>query len=671
MKLTKLFKPRSVALIGASRNPNKIGHTILVNILTGGYHGSVYPVNPFAKTIRKLRTYANVRDLPKGVDLAIIAIPAVGVVEQVIACGKKGIRAIIVISAGFEEVGGEGIERDAKLRAACKRYHIELLGPNCLGLINTASNFNASFSVQNPDPGGISFISQSGALMVALIDWSRQVNMGIRTMVSLGNQSGIQEIDALEYLAHDPGTKVIGLYLEEINDAYKLSRTIARISRLKPIVVLKSGSSPAGQRAVSSHTGSLADEPRVVSYLFERSGALQVDDIEDLFNVLKIFALSRSPISQDIVVVSNAGGPGVITVDLIAPTHLRLASLTNTAKNKLKARLPDGVSVGNPIDLMGDADLKRFQKALVYLVKHSPVRTFFIIVTPQSVTPVNPLARYLVRLQVSTTKKIIACFIGGDSVEKARKILAKGNVLNFKFPYDAIRALEIRSRYETLSRIPIHKPTALALSKKEIFQLPYAYVQRLLIREKIPLIRGRILRSENEIVTLRQFPVAMKILSRDVIHKDDAGGVVLGIRNRQEARRAYRNLTKRFAINNREGILSQPMVLEGRDWFIGVKRDALLGVIVLVGAGGTSVEALGDVAMSSTPISVDSGIKLIRTVHAARKLSERQIKELARIVSKVASLPVKYPRIHELDLNPVKITNKGDVVIDARIIGSK
>lgn len=671
MNLVHLFKPRSVAIIGASRDPNKIGHTIVANIRSGGFEGKTYPINPFAKKIAGLTVYPSIAAIPGRVDLVIIAIPASRVVEQIIACGKKGIRSVVVISAGFEEIGGEGITRDAQLRAACKRYHIDLLGPNCLGLITTACNFNASFSIQNPNPGGISFVSQSGALMVALIDWSRQAGVGIRSMISLGNQSGIQETDVLEYLAHDPGTKAIGLYLEEINDAYALSRSIARISGSKPIVVLKSGVSPAGQRAVSSHTGSLASEPKVVSYILRQSGALQATDIEDLFNLLKIYDITQRRIDPNIAIVSNAGGPSVITTDLIAQTPLHVAPLTEITQKRLRLLLPEGVSVANPVDLMGDADLLRFQKALSHLVRHSTVRTIFVIVTPQTVTPLAPLARYVVRLQKTTQKRIIACFIGGASVESARTILARGAVLNFKFPSDAIRSLALRAKYESLPRTSIGPARKIVRSAPGGTQLSYPRLQRLFQKERIPLIRGRLLRSERDVVLVRDFPVVFKIMSNDIVHKDAAQGVVLGIRNAHEAVTAFRDLKRRFAGIPTEGILAQPMVLDGSEWFIGLKQDQLLGALVLVGTGGTSVESHDDAVLGLAPIDIDRSIRLIRSVQASQKLSERQIRDIARVLSRISHFTTRYPWIRELDLNPIKLTRKGGVIVDARIIGSR
>lgn len=668
MTFSKLFKPSSIAVIGASRSRKKIGGAIVANIRSGGFRGKLYPVNPHARSIQGMRSYSSVTEIPSGVDLAVIAIPAPIVARVLMECGRRRIPFVIIISAGFEEIGSEGAARDREIRNIARRYRIRLVGPNCLGVISTPALLNASFSAVYPKPGSVSIITQSGAIMVSLVDWSLEANLGIRTMVSLGNQSGITEIELIDSFTRDSGTKVIGLYLEEISDGPKFMRAVARACRKKPVIVLKAGSSAEGRAAMTSHTGSLAGSAVVFETMIRQAGGILVHDLEDFYLLLRLAATSTQNRSRDIAIVSNAGGPAIVAVDVLTRTDLRLATISKATQTKLKRLLPGEAAVHNPIDLLGDADLMRFSQTLRVLHHDPAVGNLYVIVTPQSMTPLRALARYLVRFNRRITKPLIVSFIGGRSVAPSRRILVAGGVQTFGYPWDALRILALsKERYTHVfagNRRDRSSQHGLGTGKQ---LLPYRETERSLAHARLPILRSRFITSPRDLKAVKSFPIVLKAVAKGIVHKQRSGAVHLNIKNHREATRVFNQLRKRFG-SAFQGAHAQKMVSAGTEFIVGFTRDPVMKGVLLVGIGGVLTEELNDVALRLGQVTLEQARAMITSLKHVHLTHGCDTDFLARVVVKLSRFVTMHPNIVEIDLNPVVVYESGGMIVDARII---
>lgn len=665
--LDRLFQPRSVAIIGASRKRGKIGNDIINNMLSAGFTGRLYPVNPVAREVAGLRCWPSVRNIKGPVDVALIAIPAGNVPPILEDCGKKKIPFVVVISSGFKEVGDKGAELEKRLQTIARRHRITLLGPNCLGYLNVAARVNASFAAGRPSAGRASFISQSGALLVGLLDWGLEHHVGLNKLISVGNKAGLSELEIIEYLDRDNSTSVIGLYLEQIERPAEFMAIVSRVSRRKPVIVLKAGVSVAGQRAVSSHSGSLASSPRVISALLRQCGAIEVASVEELFNLMRYFAVNRQASGSNVAVISNAGGPSIIAVDALVAAGLPMASLSVRTQERLKRFLPSASSVKNPVDIMGDADLKRFSQSLKITLADPGVNHVLLIATPQSMTPVIPLAKAIVRAQARASKDIMVCFIGGRKMRQARLILSKAGVQHFSFPNDAVKTLALG---QTHFRPHELYPRSLKPTTQQTKATPaaYHYVSNLCRRYRLPLVHGITISKPADIKKIIKFPVAMKILSTKVIHKKLAGGVALNVQDSHEARKVYSQMRQRFGKYPVEGILVQPMAATGLEMLLGVKRDPSIGPVIICGLGGSMAEAMNDVVMRIAPISRKDAHAMLTELRNAKLLQGHDRAFVISLLLRLSVLAMSEDQVAELDLNPVAVYAKGGKIIDARVL---
>lgn len=695
--MKKLFNPKSVAIVGASTKPGKLGYSILSNIVHSDYNGEIYPVNPKADEILGKKAYSSVLKLPKKVDLAVIAIPARFVIHAVLECINKEIFNIVIISAGFKEIGGEGVKLEKELQKIIKEHNVNLVGPNCLGITNTHMDLNASFAEGMPRKGKIALLSQSGAMAVAITDWAYDENIGFSKVVSLGNKAGVDENSCLEYLANDTETEVIMMYLESFVDGKKFMELARKIVPKKPIIVFKSGTSEAGSAAVSSHTGALSGGDTAVETALRQSGVLRAHCIEDFFNLARLVSMQPIPKGNKIAVVTNAGGPGVITTDAIdKSSSLELAQFSAKTTEKLKKSLPSTANIHNPVDIIGDALADRYTSAFDATLADKNVDILFAILTPQIMTEKEDTARALTQYSSKYPEKTcVASFIGGKNIEYAAEKLAENNIPNFVFPKTAVQALEymvflrewreknkkhvpkikhnkksVKVRSHIVNEIKNGKT---ALSQKLVTDLLEAY------DIKVPEIM--LTKSENKAVQFAKeigYPVVLKISSDDVLHKTDSGGVRLDIENEEDLRKAYQEILKNIKKNcpkaKIDGILVQKMYHLGREVLIGMTRDPIFGPLIAFGLGGIYVEVMKDVSFRVAPLSMNDALEMIHETKAIRLLkgvrgeAPSDIKVLAETLVKISQLSLDIPEITEIDLNPMLVFEKGAVALDGRVI---
>ncbi|MEM2111456.1 MAG: acetate--CoA ligase, partial [Candidatus Bathyarchaeia archaeon] len=450
MKLEAFFQPKSVAVIGASREPEKVGHRIFKNLIDSNFPGLLYPINPNIDELLGHKCYRKITEVPEDVDLAVIVVPAKIVTTVAEECGQKGVKGIVVISAGFSETGREGALLERNLLSICKKYNMRMQGPNCLGIINTQSRLNASFASANPSPGNISFVSQSGALGSAILNWALQNNVGFTSFISLGNEADLTAADFLEALAEDEQTKCIGLYIEGVKDGERFISTARNVTKKKPVIVLKAGITDVGMRAVSSHTGSLAGSDTAFTAAFKKAGVLRANALEELFNLVLIFEAQPVLKGRKILIITNGGGPGILCADACDKLDLEMPSLEYEIREELRASMPSHASLSNPIDVLGDADEKRYEMALDAGLKSGNVDGIIVIVTPQAMTPSEKIAEVVAEKVKASDKPVVASFMGYDNDSSPVKILRKSKIPNYVFPDSAAYALKAMYNYNLI-----------------------------------------------------------------------------------------------------------------------------------------------------------------------------------------------------------------------------
>ncbi|MEA5076808.1 MAG: CoA-binding protein, partial [Coriobacteriia bacterium] len=544
--LEAFFAPAGVAVIGASRDPAKVGGAVVSNLIDGGFTGGIYPVNPHASEILGLPAYASIADVPDPVDLAVIVVPAPVAVDTVTQCAARGVTSVVVISAGFRESGpaGAAIERD--LLAAARAGGVRILGPNCLGLIATRTGLNASFAPIMPSPGGISFLSQSGALGTAILDWARGEGIGLAHFVSLGNKADISEVDLIDAWAYDPDTGVVVAYLEAVSDGAGFVRAVSGLAARAPFIALTAGSSDAGAKAVSSHTGSLAGSRVAYEAAFRKAGAVQARTVEQLFDLAEGFARQPLPSGPGTVILTNAGGPAILATDACASEGVTLAGLETATVNALREVLPGAASVYNPVDILGDAPAARFEEAARILVRDPGVRSMVVILTPQAMTQPLETAEAIARVAADSGITTLAVFMGDATVAAAEETLRAHGVPNFSFPERAVVTLGAMQRHAYRRALRPAAPRAIAADTSVVRSaIDHAReAKRTFITEssaaRIAEAYGlrtpasglaRDLREAHDLAAAIGFPVVMKIASPDVLHKSDIGGIVFDIRS--------------------------------------------------------------------------------------------------------------------------------------------
>ncbi len=674
MNLSNLFNPKSIAVIGASPNKDKVGYSLVKNLLVGSKK-KIYPVNPAYKKILNLPVFASVLDIKNKIDLALIALRA-DIVPQILEeCGKKKISNVIIISSGFKEAGKKGLELEEKIKIIAKKYKITLLGPNCLGIIDTHNNLNASFSTEMPLKGNIAFVSQSGALGAAMLDWAKNRNIGFSKFISLGNEAGLTEIEFLEYLANDKNTKAVLLYLEKVSNGKKFMQLAKKISRKKPVVVLKAGRSAKGIAAVASHTGSLAPEDSVFTAACRESGIITVESMRQFFNFAKLFHMGIFKPLKRLAILTNGGGPSVIATDLIdLSKSLELATLKNSTKKALKRVLPPMAAVNNPIDIIGDALSDRYAKALNILTKEKNVDGIITILTPQMMTQTEETAKLLGGF--SKKKPILPVFIGGQAIYNALLEFKKNGLANFGCSRDIIEVLDAipsDSKKPSFAKTSEDKQTTNKL-------VGFEEIKKLFSNYGISL-EGEFVKEKSGLVTaVNKFggsTMAMKVMSLDIIHKTEFKAVKLDIKNLGEAEKTWDEITNSIRAKNPnarvEGMIIQPMA-KGKEIIIGMKRDKTFGPVIVFGMGGIFTEALKDVSSRIAPVSKSEAKKMIEEIKGYSVLKglrgEKPVdfKKLENLIVALSKLSLQHPEIQEIDLNPVMATETDTKIVDARII---
>ena len=698
MSLDCFFSPQSIAIIGASTNTSKLGYAVLDNLVNGDFlrdGRKVYPINPKADEILGLPAYPLVSDIPDPIDLAVIVIPYPLVPEAMRTCGEKGIPAVIVISAGFREAGMDGLEREQELIEITNEYNIRLIGPNCLGVINTVIPMNASFSAGLPPNGPMDFMSQSGALGTAILDWAQAGRLGLNKFVSLGNKADVSEIDLLRAWAKDPTSNVILSYMEGLPDGQEFISVAREVSKIKPIVALKSGVTQAGSRAVSSHTGSLAGSEQAYEAAFRQSGVLRAHSLQDLFDMARAFGY-LSPLQGDqIAIVTNAGGPGILATDALERAGLKLARFKPECIKALEQFLPDAASAANPIDVLGDARADRYRFALEQVIESPSVDGILVILTPQAMTEIVETAAVIAEISEKVDIPILASFMGEARVEAGIETMAKHNVPNFAFPERAAMVLQAMSQYREYRARPLPSFESFNVDQKAVretidrvldegrLSIGDAEAKSILTAYGLQAPPSEIAETAEKAVEIAAemgYPVVLKIASPDILHKTDVGGVKVGLQNDTDVRDAFDLITYRSQRYLPEahlwGCQVQKMVPSGLEILIGMNRDPQFGPLVTFGLGGIYVEALKDASFRIAPFSRDEAAQMLTEIRAKALLDgvrgeppvdkETLIEALLRI----SQLVLDFPEIAELDINPFIVfeEGRGGVALDMRLI---
>ncbi len=686
------FNPKSVCLIGASTNPEKLGFKILKNIIDGGYKGKIYPVNPKTNEILNLKCYKSVTEIPDKVELAVIVIPSDFVCDVAEECGKKGVKGLIVISAGFKEIGEEGRNKEERLKEIIKKYNMRLIGPNCLGIIDTKNKLNASFAPEMPPEGKISFITQSGALGTAILDICLKENIGLSKFVSFGNKADICEIDLIEELGNDNDTNVILLYLEGISDGKRFIEVAKRVVEKKPIIVVKAGKTETGAKAAVSHTGSLSGSDIVFNYAVKQSGIIRANTIEELFDYSLIFSFSPFLKGNRIGIITNAGGPSVMTVDKIEELGLKIAKFSEDTTKSLKSFLPPASNINNPVDILGDALADRYEKAIELVCNDKNVDGVIVILTPQVITQIKETAFSIVNISKKIKKPVIASFIGGKRVEEGIKILKENKIPNylspergiqsFKAMYDYVKFREEKDEGKfikyTVERDKVkEKIENLKRQGKNI--IGDIEAREILSLYGISVISSTIVKNEDEcekFLKENKGNFVLKIVSPDIIHKTEVGGIKLGIKNPEEGKKAFReiiNSVKNYKPDAKIiGVQIQEMVENGVEVIIGVNKDIQFGHVIMFGLGGIFVEILKDVSFRIIPVTDKDAENMINEIKSSkilkgyRNIPACDINSIKDTILKISQLVIDFPEIKEMDINPLIVKEKGVVAVDVR-----
>lgn len=676
MKLDTLFDPRSVAIIGADDNPTRVGYALMKNVLAGEAR-DVYPVTLDKETVLGKQAYQSVLDIPGSIDVALIAVRASIVSSVLMQCVEKGIRHVVLISAGFKEAGGEGIAFEAEVTRLAREHNITLLGPNCLGIMNTHTGWNASFAVEAPKKGTIAFVSQSGALGTALLDWANREGVGFSKFVSLGNEASLNELDFMDYLADDPETNAVLLYLEKVSDGARFIEYARRISARKPLVVLRAGRSVRGSMAVASHTGSLAPADAIFETAIRQAGAIPIESLDTFYALTKLFQLGITTPLTRLVVLTNGGGPSVHASDRIDFSNsLTLTTFDEATRNALAQALPPMAATQNPIDVIGDAGPERYNACLKILTKLKEVDAILALVTPQMMTDPKGIAK--VFIQHNKKKPIIPIMMGGASLGKGVAWLHKHRMVRFDTPTGAIDALDALAKGAS-KQAQVHTTTA-KTHLTPLTMMPMGEMQQLLSDYSIPLQGIFVEQKENlasAVRTLGDGPYVLKVFSPQVVHKSDMKGVRLGLTNTEEVLRAWEEMETHIQENVRDAVIhgmTLQKMTHGVECIIGMKRDAIFGPVIVFGLGGVFVEILKDARMRIAPVSKDDALQQIREIQGlpillgARGTEPVDMNALAGAITSLSHLALDYPELLEIDFNPVFATANGIYIADARLM---
>ncbi len=699
--LTSLFTPRSVALFGASDRVDSVGGVVFKNLLGSGFEGRIFGINPKRDTVQGQAVWASLDDIDEDIDLAVVATPSKSIPSIVEACGERGIRMMLILSAGFREIGPEGRKLEDRVTDLARRYGIRLMGPNCLGLIRPDIGLNITFGNNMAEAGSLALVSQSGAICTAILDWAEANEIGFSAVVSTGIGADLDFGDYLDYLAADRRTEAILLYIEGIKDARRFMSSVRAAARVKPVIALKVGRHAAGAEASMSHTGALVGSDRTFSAALSRSGVLRVETVSQLFSAAKALSTPRyRSTSERLVIITNGGGPGVMAADRATDQGIELSALCDETVQALDKVLPSVWSRGNPVDVIGDAPPERYQQTIEICLADPCVDGAIVILTPQAMTRPTEVAEAVVAAAKKSRKPVMASWMGGAQVEEGRRIFNRSHVPGFRVLENAVDAFSYVARYNRNQRLLLQTPAPMTRSQKK----PDAEGARLIIEavlkesrqvltepESIAVLNAFGIRtvpngvahSPNEALVVAEsigFPVAMKILSTDISHKSDVGGVRLNINSAQEVRGAYKQLVEDVGKKMPDAKISGVTIARmhrsrnGRELIVGIIRDPVFGPVISFGSGGTAVEVIGDSAISLPPLNRRLSADLIRRTKVSKLLGEfRQMPavdmdSLVDTLLAVSTMACELPWIQEMDINPLIADEDGVVAVDARIV---
>jgi len=682
--LEELFYPEEVAVIGASRTPGKVGHDIVKNLIDGGFPGKILPVNPAADEILGLPCLKSLCDHGAKVDLAIIVVPRAGAVAALNDAIKAGVRAVTVITAGFKETGPEGADLERQLTALCRTARVRMVGPNCLGLINTGHKLNASFAGMMPAPGVISVVPQSGALCTAILDQAAGRHLGLAKLISIGNKADLSEIDFLYALGQDAQTKVIVGYLEDITSGDEFIKAAEEASTAKPVIILKSGTTKAGMQAASSHTGVLAGSDTAYGAAFIRSGVVRADTFEALFDYATAFAMQPPPLGDRVLIITNAGGPGTMAADAVEKSGMQVARLARNTASALRQKLPFAASIGNPVDVLGDADPARYVAALDAAQDDAEVDAILVILTPQAMTKPAETARAIAK-SLRGNKPVLVSFMGGQSVLPGRDELAAAGLPDYPSPERAVAALKAMFEYGAWRHRPARVVTRFRVNRRRVeriitrrlrsgrLQIGEVKGKSILQAYGFQTPAGQLVASAEEAAEISArigYPVAMKIVSADIIHKTDLGGVRLNVANGEEVRDYFDLMMLRIGQRapeaRIEGVYIEKMLDPGLEVIIGMTRDPHFGPMLMFGLGGIFVEVMKDVTFHLAPITEAEALQMLKATRSYAILQGKRGQKgvdliaIANGLQRISQLTTDFPQIAELDINPFIVGEPGN-----------
>lgn len=696
MSIKNFFDASAVAVVGASRTPGKISNAIIKNLIASGYKGKIYPINPRESEIENLQTYPSVAQIPGRIDLAVIAVPSAKVLDVAKECGENGVRNIVVVSAGFKEIGKEGLEIEKKLLKLCRQYDMRMLGPNCAGMMDTHIPINTSFAKGFPLKGDIAFFSQSGAMLVSILDWSYQVGLGFSKIVSLGNKTDLSEIDFIAEAADDPYTRVILCYIEDVANGSKFLEVVSQAVRKKPVIIYKSGSSQAGAQAASSHTGALAGSDLAYDVAFKQCGVIRAKTITELFDLAIAFTKSRVPKGPRVAIVTNSGGPGIISSDNIELNNLTIARFTKDTLDNLRKGLPAEAGIYNPVDVLGDAMADRYRFAIEQVCLDPNVDCVMVIFCPTATNNPVEIAKVVVELKdIYRDKAFYGAFIGGATLEEGRELLNNSGIPCFTFPEPVIASIKDMVRYnnyknsvrkseqlefvdinrETVKRVfkDVREDKRLVLLGNEAAEVIQAYGV-----SAAPISLATTPEEAVKIADKYGYPVVLKVSSPKIIHKTDVGGVKIGLFTAEEVYQAFveilDNASRYLPQAVVYGVEVQKMMPKGIELIIGMTKDVQFGPMIAIGLGGIYVNLIKDVSFRlAQGLSKPEIEKMIEETKASTLLRGYRGSKpgdwntLVDAIARISRLVMDFPEIMEVDVNPVYIYEQGLSALDVKI----
>lgn len=693
MNFDAVFYPKSIAIIGASSREKTVGNDVVKNLVRQGYAGQICPINPKIEELYGLKVYESIDKIEGTVDLLVLAIPAKFVAQEIKKGAKKGAKAAIVISAGFKETGN--LELEKELADTCNHLDITLIGPNCLGAINAEIQMNASFAATMPPVGDVAFLSQSGALCTAVLDYAEDLGIGFSKFLSIGNKAALSELDLIKYLHADPKTKVICMYAESLENAPELIETLRKLNRgknPKPIVVLKSGKTDAGAGAIASHTGSLSSGDSAYKALFDQAGIIRANSISELFDLAQVFSMNKIQGGNRVTIITNAGGPGVLTTDAVIESGLEMAKLTPQTVDELHSFLPASASTHNPVDVLGDAVGEVYEKTIDVLAKDKNTDAIILLLTPQSMTEPAKTAQAVVKMRQHSDKPIIVSLMGKKLVADGVNILRDNKIATTAFPEPAASALAKFAKFSNWSKQKNEEPLNFKdVDKNKVAKIfakakaagqtsfPEAEAIEIMRAYKFPLLKSAVARDAKEALKIMQefaCQVAMKIVSPDILHKSDVGGVSLNV-SAQTVVEEYEAMMQRVKKNKPkakiEGVLLMEMAQKGTELILGINKNSL-GTMLMFGLGGIYVEVFKDVNFAFAPLTRQDALSMINGLSSSKLLEgvrgEKAVnkEDIIEAIGRLSQLVNDFPEIIELDINPLLASHTGVKVLDARIV---